>query len=844
MKNSLTVFISILLCIGMKSTTAQSWEKINTGFNYILMGIEFPGNQSQVGFAAGESVTYMGDGIVIKTTNGGNSWTQLWTGTEEGLEGISFPDLNTGYVCGWSGYFAKTTNSGVSWSVQTPDTDIYFYTDVVFKDADHGIVTAQTNSGAGVYATSNGGTSWTTATGVSGIPYGACYVTGDTYFLVTNGGDIQKSTDNGLTWSTVQAAGGLLFGIDFYNANIGIAAGEDGRILKTYDGGVTWQQQVIAFGQPIWHDFAWKSQNEVYAVGTPEFIYKSTDGGANWVDDFPQSTYDPALYDVMFTSDGIGYICGSQGWFYRKAPQVTASFTASNTNTCAGGYIQFTDQSTGTPTSWNWTFEGGNPATSNLQNPVVQYSTQGTYDVTLVVTKGSSTSTSNNPDMIRVDAPVTVAPGQAVGPAELCGLNTYTYTTTAVANAITYNWTVNPASAGTFAGTGTTGTLTTSNAWEGSLNITVSGSNACGQGPVSTALACNLHHQPVQYYLYAGGGYCQGEAGYDVKLEDSEVGVSYELIKNGNGTGTILPGTGNELSFGPQTAGSYTVNATTGSCSSLMNGICDVYVINLPSQATTPSGPSSVCNNETGMYTTSLPAVASSLSWTLSPPESGTITASNLSAAIDWTEGFSGTAMLTVSGQNECGMGLPSAPLTILVNQAPLPLVNGLLSVCEFETTDYSVSGDPGSNYDWTLTGGSIVDGQGTDHISVSWGNAGNGTVKVTETNSDGCIGISPDLDVTINVCIGYKDDQQNNVHIYPNPASDRLYIQGADYLRSKCMVFLINVVGQVVLEADTRDLHSSGIQALDIAALPKGYYTVRILGEDGDARNMKILVR
>ncbi|MBK7214885.1 MAG: hypothetical protein IPH88_16675 [Bacteroidales bacterium] len=40
----------------------------------------------------------------------------------------------------WSRIFAKTTDGGLTWTPQTPGTDIYFYTDVVFKDANHGVV--------------------------------------------------------------------------------------------------------------------------------------------------------------------------------------------------------------------------------------------------------------------------------------------------------------------------------------------------------------------------------------------------------------------------------------------------------------------------------------------------------------------------------------------------------------------------------------------------------------------------------------------------------------------------------------------------------------------------------
>ncbi len=75
------------------------------------------------------------------------------------------------------------------------------------------------------------------------------------------------------------------------------------------------------------------------------------------------------------------------------APAPTANFTAVNTNHCGVDSVQFTDASTGNPTSWVWQFPGGNPSSSNLQNPLVSYSTNGTYNVTLTVTNSYSSHT-------------------------------------------------------------------------------------------------------------------------------------------------------------------------------------------------------------------------------------------------------------------------------------------------------------------------------------------------------------------------------------------------------------------------------------------------------------------
>jgi PKD repeat protein len=64
----------------------------------------------------------------------------------------------------------------------------------------------------------------------------------------------------------------------------------------------------------------------------------------------------------------------------------TASFASSNTNICETACIDFTDQSTNNPTSWNWYFTGGTPDTSTLQNPTgICYNQPGSYDVQLIV---------------------------------------------------------------------------------------------------------------------------------------------------------------------------------------------------------------------------------------------------------------------------------------------------------------------------------------------------------------------------------------------------------------------------------------------------------------------------
>ncbi len=62
------------------------------------------------------------------------------------------------------------------------------------------------------------------------------------------------------------------------------------------------------------------------------------------------------------------------------------AFFATPTEQCAGQPIAFFDASTSGPTSWNWSFPGGTPATSDQAMPEVTYALPGTYSVTLIAT--------------------------------------------------------------------------------------------------------------------------------------------------------------------------------------------------------------------------------------------------------------------------------------------------------------------------------------------------------------------------------------------------------------------------------------------------------------------------
>jgi len=72
-------------------------------------------------------------------------------------------------------------------------------------------------------------------------------------------------------------------------------------------------------------------------------------------------------------------------------PNVVAAFTLSTATPRAGTNVTFSDTSSGTPTSWSWSF--GDGATSLSKNPVHAFAAPGTYIVTLTAANATSSAT-------------------------------------------------------------------------------------------------------------------------------------------------------------------------------------------------------------------------------------------------------------------------------------------------------------------------------------------------------------------------------------------------------------------------------------------------------------------
>ncbi len=314
---------------------------------------------------------------------------------------VGIPGTNTG--TNKSVYISRSSNGGTSWSTpvrvnQGPNIagkESYFpwiscdpvtgVLSVVFYD-DRNVASTQCEVFA-AYST-DAGNSWVDFQ-VSDVAFTPSPITGlagsymgDYLGITSKGGKVYPcwtDTRGGL-FMTYVSPFELGLNADFAANNTTICTGS----LVTFTDAST--------GPPT-------SWNWSFPGGTPSSFIGQTPPGI---------TYATAgTYDVSLTvSDGVTNSTKTKTG-YITVKNVIANFTGTPTTVVVGNSVNFTDNSSCTPASWAWSFPGGTPSTFNGQTPpAIVYSTIGTYDVSLTVTKPSGSDTKTRIAYINVTAPI------------------------------------------------------------------------------------------------------------------------------------------------------------------------------------------------------------------------------------------------------------------------------------------------------------------------------------------------------------------------------------------------------------------------------------------------------
>jgi photosystem II stability/assembly factor-like uncharacterized protein len=317
------VFLNILLITFIFS---QEWQWLHpspTGVN--LKGIWF--FNPEVGIVCGDA------GVILKTTDGGQTWTKINSQTYRNLNDIYFVNENKGFIVADSALILITEDGGNSWT-KRQITPYYHFLAINFPNRDTGFLCGYQGK---IYRTTNGGNSFTAKTsGTTQILYDLSFPpnNGTIGYVCGYNGTILKTTNGGDSWQALNSQTTVaLFTIDFpENPNVGYVAGDYGQIRKTTDGGLTWVAKASGTINPI-KAIKFLNNNVGFYCANNGVLRKTTDGGDNWTPINLPVTVN--LNKIFILDENNIFLCGDNGVILKSTDggnnwQILTNFVAFN----------------------------------------------------------------------------------------------------------------------------------------------------------------------------------------------------------------------------------------------------------------------------------------------------------------------------------------------------------------------------------------------------------------------------------------------------------------------------------------------------------------------------------
>ncbi|MGD0535475.1 MAG: PKD domain-containing protein, partial [Methanoregula sp.] len=404
---------SIVIAAG--SWQNDTWRSTNDGATWVEQTAS-AGRPQRGGFS---SVATPDDSLVIMGgyDEDANYHNDTWRSTDYGA---TWTEVNAS--AGWP---ARVYQS----SVTMPDGNIVLmggqarlangnnYMNDVWRSTDDGATWTEVNASAG----------WPARAYQSSVamPDGSIVLMGG-YDGTNMYNDTWQSTDDGATWTEVNASPGWTARQDqssvaMPDGSVVLMGGYDGSpeddMWRSTDDGATWTEVNVSAG---WSPRFFQSSVAMpdgsivlmggwYGSGPNDDVWRFMPDGSS--DQNPSHIYTmPGNYTVAlqaYNTGGfnstlkVGYVNVTGG-----ITTPIANFAANVTSGSVPLTVQFNDTSTGSPTSWNWSF--GDGSFSTLQNVTYTYTSTGSYTVSLNATNtgGSNLSVLTNYITVHVPAPL------------------------------------------------------------------------------------------------------------------------------------------------------------------------------------------------------------------------------------------------------------------------------------------------------------------------------------------------------------------------------------------------------------------------------------------------------
>jgi len=276
----------------------------------------------QVAWASGK------DGVVLRTTNGGVLWRDVWQGADS-LDILNITALNadtaliTAVAGEWHGgqnvgYIYGTADGGSHWSKVFEQENVFF-NDLKMFNPLSGMATADPKNDIWqIWKTIDGGQTWlplsnlpTAEESETGYLHSVYQVDSARGWFGTSTGRVLATTDGGATWNSVKIPDlEKVVALAFGASGVGLAADNAGKLALTMDNGFNWQElpaPEAGFVRGLC------AQQDTFWLLIDSTLYRSAENGSNW--EF-QTIVPANLRDVdwVTTEKGIyGWIAGESG---------------------------------------------------------------------------------------------------------------------------------------------------------------------------------------------------------------------------------------------------------------------------------------------------------------------------------------------------------------------------------------------------------------------------------------------------------------------------------------------------------------------------------------------------
>jgi len=246
---------------------------------------------------------------------------------------------------------------------------------------------------------------------------------------------IWRSTNAGATWTEITPPNALLVDNLWVPYDIAVSGTDENtiwavrtsqyssspnlngkQVFKSIDGGANWTNYTtpILDGEWITNIVHQEGTDGGVYIGTRRSVYYRNNTMNDWAlfnNNLPLSTASTKL--VLKYQDKLLRNASNRSVYEVEMYETSAPIAQIAADRfkvdCKNEFVNYVDHSvlSSDNATWQWSFPGGTPSTSNVQHPVVQYTSPGTYDVSLTVTDDYGTDSQSYTTFITYEDIVT-----------------------------------------------------------------------------------------------------------------------------------------------------------------------------------------------------------------------------------------------------------------------------------------------------------------------------------------------------------------------------------------------------------------------------------------------------